>query len=326
MTDDPKNFVANYELNNYKYSDFWKTREYEHRAEVNLLEKLFATYLPDMGERNIVDLGGAFGRLTYLYAPKAKEVVLADYSTHELSEGMKNMQEAPYKEKVRFLALNAYKLPLSDNSIDSLLSVRVMHHLKEMPIFISELQRILTPGGIAIIEFANKNHIVSLIKHLVSFDFSFASQGVMQVSHNSESSQGIQSGQVSIMYNFSPAYIKKTAEEAGLEVLGMYGCSFFRSTFLKRLLGTQVLLGIEKFMQSLLGKLTITPSVFIVLKKKGEFVASNYSLESSLVCPICHSDVNNGEKSLRCVKNHNFPQEKNGIIDLRDPRPETVTF
>ena len=323
----PKDFVANYELNSYRYSDFWKGREYEHVAEVTLLTFLLKKYVPDVNKREIVDLGGAYGRLAPLYGSTAKQVVLADYSSNELLEGQNRIVLSPYKEKVKFVALNAYRLPFALNSIDLLLSVRVMHHLKDLPLFFTELGKTLVPGGIAIIEFANKNHLLALMRHLVRLDVvPYKRLPVLRVNHQNNTSQGMKEGQVAIMYNFSPDFVRHTAVQAGLEVEGLYACSFWRIPLLKKIIPTGWLNRLEALMQQIAPHWLITPSVFIVLKKPGEFIESSILLGERLRCPTCCTLLHAEKSALVCSNGHRFEQAKKGIIDLRDPRPEQVDF
>lgn len=325
---DSRDFVANYELNQYSYSGFWVGREYEHLAEVNLLQALFSRYLSHADSRTLVDLGGAYGRHLPVYGNLVKDVVLADYSTRELLDGKKNIDRSSFAEKVSYVALNAYKLPFKKETVDSLLSVRVMHHLKDLPIFLAELERVLVPGGVAIIEFANKNHILALVKRWLKFDFSYASAPVHKVEHQLESSQGMKEGQIAIMYNFSPKFVNEGAKSVGLSVKGMFACSFLRSRVLKRIFPTSLLLLKESILQKLFGRLLITPSVFIVLGKPGTFVPSVEKLleQKNLQCPTCGHVLGQQDTVYACAQGHVFPQRVVGVVDLRDPRPETIDF
>jgi len=322
---DARDFVANYELNQYRYSGFWVGREYEHRSEISLLKRLFALHVPDAAKRTIIDLGGAYGRLLPVYGNLFKRVLLADYSMNELHEGQVGISQSPFALKVNYVALNAYRLPFPSASIDALLSVRVMHHLKDMPLFISELFRTLKPGGIAIIEFANKNHILALIRNFLRGNLKYISEPILQVQHDQESAQGTREGQIPIMYNFSPSYIKKLSQSVGFSVDGMYACSFLRSALLKKLFPTSLLVWKESILQRFFGWLHISPSVFIVLRKKGVFEAGTG--RTSFVCPTCNSPLQVREKgTFACTQGHLFKQKESSIVDLRDPRPETIDF
>lgn len=330
MNSDSKDFVANYELNDYRYQEFWKGRQYEHESEVLLLRKLLKKHIPDLAQRNIMDLGGAYGRLSFLYEKDAKGVILADYSTAELKEGISRISKLPEQKKFSFVALNAYKLPYKNNSLQALLSVRVMHHLKNIELFWEELARTLSPGGVAIIEFANKNHILALVRHAFKFKLlQYIKVNTIQVGHQ-QTSQGMKEGQVSIMYNFSPSYLAKLTQKFGLELEGRYSCSFFRHRAFKKYIPHTLLLSLEKLAQSLFGWTQITPSVFFVVRKPLTFTEANKiestELQESLCCPLCYSEVAHNSTGYVCTQGHEFQSSEDVIVDLRDPRPSEITF
>lgn len=326
---DSKDFIANYELNDYRYSEFWSGRQYEHEAEVMLLKNIISKHIPDLAQRNIMDLGGAYGRLTFLYEKAAQSVILADYSTSELKEGIARIENLPEKQKYSFVALNAYKLPFKNDSLQALLSVRVMHHLKNIEHFWEELARVLSPGGVAIIEFANKNHILALARQLKRRTLkAYLNTELVQVEHQ-KTSQGMKEGQVSIMYNFSPTYLRKLTKKMGLQVEGQYACSFFRHRVFKKFVPASILLMLEKVAQVFLGWTTLTPSIFLVVKKQDSsriVPQENLPLNELLCCPLCYSTVTLGDKGYTCIKGHEFVSAEKTIIDLRDPRPSEITF
>ncbi len=330
MNSESKDFVANYELNDYRYQEFWKGRQYEHESEVLLLKKLLKKHIPDLADRQIMDLGGAYGRLSFLYEKDAKGVILADYSTSELKEGIKRISALPEQKKFSFVALNAYKLPYKNNSLQALLSVRVMHHLKNIELFWEELARTLSPGGVAIIEFANKNHILALVRHAFKFKLlQYLKVNTIQVGHQ-QTSQGMKEGQVSIMYNFSPSYIAKLTQKVGLELEGRYSCSFFRHQVFKKYLPHTLLLSLEKIAQSLFGWTQITPSVFFVVRKPLSLTDVHKNeglvLHESLCCPLCYAEVSRKPTGYVCTNGHEFSSTEEIIVDLRDPRPSEITF
>ncbi|WKZ23572.1 MAG: class I SAM-dependent methyltransferase [Candidatus Dojkabacteria bacterium] len=330
MKKDPKNYIANYEMNAYSYESFWQGREYEHQAELLLLNKIFSRDIDLSQISEVVDLGGAYGRLLQTYGNHVKSVVLADYSTKELLSGRGRVMQGDSLEKVSFLALNAYKMPFADKSIEFLLSVRVMHHLKETELFFKELSRVIRPKGKVLLEFANKNHIIAVIKQALRFRLGrFMQSGITQVSHSQESSQGIASGQESIIYNFSAKYVKDVALRHGFVFKNEYGCSFLRSAFVKKHVPLRYLLKIEEVLQNIAGKFGITPSIFVIFEKFSEndsLTAEPPRLEERLVCPICHEKLVKKESKIVCSSRHEFPQTTVGVIDLRDPRPEEIDF
>jgi ubiquinone/menaquinone biosynthesis C-methylase UbiE len=313
--------IANYEQNDYQYSGFWKGREYEHMAEVSLLKRVFSLYCPQLENSRVIDIGGAYGRLAGLYAPTANEVVLADYSTNELKDGIENLSRQDYASKLSFVALNAYKMPFVDNSFDVALSVRVMHHLKDTRQFFAELQRILVPGGVAIIEFANNRHVLARARALFKGK---AIPTITEVTHKTDA-QGIKEGQVSVMHNFDPTYVTQVARDLGFTVRGTFTCSFLRHRMFKKVFSLKVLSSVEIFFQRMFQSTALTPSIFIVLQKPG---AKSAEIERNnlFACPICKSPTVKQQNVYTCSHAHSFSQSDNAIVDLRDPRPEEVTY
>lgn len=55
--------------------------------------------------------------------------------------------------KYSLLKLDARKLPFADNSIDAILSISVFEHVQDLDVALSELYRVLRPGGYLFTEF-----------------------------------------------------------------------------------------------------------------------------------------------------------------------------
>jgi len=318
-----KNFIANYELNNYSYDTFWVGRSYENQAELALLETIIKS-VPNSQKQIMMDIGGGYGRLTQLIAPHFRKAILADYSMIELSHGQKLLQQ---KGNVEFLALNAYCIPLKDNALDFIMSVRLIHHLAEPQLFFDQIARVLKPGGTFILEAAHKRHIVAFIKALIKGKLSdFWSSRPVKIEHNPKDSQGIKAGQVSIVYAFGMKEIIEIANKSGLELVRTMPCSFFRHPLFKKIIPGSLLITFEKIMQKLTF-LTITPSIFYEFKKNGTLDLSEESrtLIDIIQCPICGGEMKNENGKVFC-SGHSFSQATQSIIDLRDPRPEEVVF
>ncbi len=329
----PHEFIANYDVDpSYLYKTFWKGREYEHLAEIELLNKIFNNYVygPYNTEQVFLDLGGSFGRLAQFYAGKFRYSIIGDYSVQELLEAKKNLGNK-YKD-LKFVALNAYKMPFKDSVIDYVLSVRLAHHIKNLDIFAKEIYRVLKPGGVLVLEVANKNHIKNIVKNLVSVNRAFFKQEILKIEHNPKDAQGIddKKGQISVIFNFSPKYVKQVFKEAGFKIKRIYPCSFLRSRALKKYLPTRFMLAIEKVLQKLVF-FKGTPSLFYVLYKPQEegflekTITNPQNFKELLVCPNGERLEINGANVLCNNKKADF-SIKNQIYDLRDPRPEKVNF
>ena len=338
----PYEFIANYDVSeNYRYSNFWKGREYEHKAEIMLLSRIFRKYVYSESNKDqiFLDLGAGFGRLAELYVRRFKYAVLGDYSVSELKDAFLRLGK---DLSLHYVALNAYKLPFKDESFDFVLSVRLAHHIRYLDLMIKEVSRILTPGGYFIFEFAHKNHLKNIVKAILRRDFKFFRKETIKVTHRPGQAQGIEEskGQISIMYNFSKNFVYQLSNKYNLNVKAMYGCSYLRVPFFKRVLGSKVLLTAEKILQKV--NLLITPSIFVVAQKV-EDKARQRQKESSeslnrkkelgnftelLMCPDGGEILRSKDKILcgKKQKDLGYRIVNPGIYDLRKPRPEKVNF
>ena len=147
------------DYNGYDYkTDFWENtgREYEDQADRMAIRKL----LPKRMER-FADIGGGYGRLANEYLKRARKIFLFDYSKTELAQA-----KEIYGDKIETRAGDIYKLPFDDDYLDGLMMVRVTHHLEHLDKAIAELYRVLKPGGVAVIEVANKRTLPKMARYL----------------------------------------------------------------------------------------------------------------------------------------------------------------
>lgn len=322
------NFIANYELNEYTYDQFWNGRKYEHLSEVWLLSRLLKKYVSNQQNKSIIDLGGAYGRLAPLYKDGFKRFILADYSTRELGKAKKDLEE--YSSKMDLVGLNVYHLPFQDNSLDSALSVRLIHHIAKPEIFLSEVFRVLKPGGTFILEAAHKQHVLAFFKALFTGKMGeYLKNEPYRIEHRYDS-QGMKEGQISIIYSFPVKYIQSLGKKAGFEIESTRACSFLRSTLLKKIFPPNVLFRMEQFFQFLLGYLPLTPSIVYVFVKPEDSDAVIHDFAKDPVqfqCPSCSKQITlSREETKACAFCKHEYKATNGIFDLREPRPEEVTF
>lgn len=322
-----KSYIANYELNEYEYDQFWIGRQYENESEMMLLKRVIEKYSPNKENENIVDLGGAYGRLSPLYRDAFKDFILTDYSTRELSKAKSTLTH--YQGKMNLVALNVYNIPFKNETVDNILCVRLIHHIATPDIMLKETARIMKPGGIMVLEVAHKNHLLAFIKALFTGKLGeYFSNEPKRIKHNPHDSQGIRDGQVSIIFSFPLPFIEKVAKEAGFEILHKIPCSFFRNQFIKKFIPLSILLKLESLMQQFFSWFRLTPSIFFVLRKEGEkSQKQSIKMPEMLQCPKCGENLDiSPDGTMKCQSCGEIFYFRNGIYDLRDPKPEAITF
>jgi 2-polyprenyl-3-methyl-5-hydroxy-6-metoxy-1,4-benzoquinol methylase len=99
---------------------------------------LFASWIGQ--DKDILDLGGRDGTLTRYYM-EGNNVTIADIDETALARA-----NATYNVKTQRVNLNE-NLPFGDNNFDAIVMAEVLEHLPYPKITLSEIQRILKPGG-----------------------------------------------------------------------------------------------------------------------------------------------------------------------------------
>ncbi|MBQ6130507.1 class I SAM-dependent methyltransferase [Candidatus Saccharibacteria bacterium] len=238
--------VADY--NGYDYKKiFWEDadRAYEDLADRLAIRRL----LPDSME-SFVDIAGGYGRLADEYLGRAKSCTIFDYSKTELADAKKT-----YGDRIKTKSGDIYSLPFQDETFDGLMMIRATHHFKDMQQVISELYRILKPGGVAVIEIANKRTLPRMFRYWTK---------KTDINPFEKSQSYLEELN---MYNYHPKYLENLFENAGFKTKQVLSVSNFRSAKLKKLLGSKTLMKLEKPAQKLLAPVRFAPSIYYQLEK-----------------------------------------------------------
>ena len=238
--------VADY--NGYDYKKiFWEDadREYEDLSDRMAIRKLLPKKM-----KNFVDIAGGYGRLADEYLDRAEKATVFDYSKTELKQA-----KELYGDKINTKAGDIYSLPFKDGEFDALMMIRATHHFKDMKTVVEELYRILEPGGIAVIEVANKKTLPKM------FRYWFKKSKVNPFDKKPSKIDGL------TMYNYHPKYIEDIFKKQGFKIKKVLSVSNFRSAKLKKLFGTKKLVKMEDKAQSLLAPIRFAPSIYYQLEK-----------------------------------------------------------
>ena len=239
------------DYNGYDYKKiFWEDadREYEDQADRMAIRKL----LPKRMEK-FADIGGGYGRLANEYLKRARKVYIFDYSKSELAQAKET-----FGDKIETKAGDIYKLPFKDEELDGLLMVRVTHHLKDLKKATAELYRVLKPGGVAVIEVANKRTLPKMVRFVTRrskvnpFDKKVAN-------YKEISKDGF--------YNYHPKYVEEIFRKLGFKTEKILSVSNFRSKGLKKVFKTNNLVKMENVAQSVLAPIRFAPSIYYKLRK-----------------------------------------------------------
>ncbi len=244
-----KEVIADY--NGYDYKKiFWEDadRKYEDMADRLAIRRLLPEHMD-----TFVDIAGGYGRLADEYLDRAKVATLFDYSETELAQA-----HELYGDKIHTQPGDIYSLPFADDSFDALMMVRATHHFNNMTKVSDELYRILKPGGVAVIEVANKKTLPKMFRYW--FKKSDVNPFSLEPAHLRDlNEQGF--------YNYHPKYIEEVFKKSGFKIDKVLSVSNFRSAKLKKMFGTKNLVRMEKSAQKLLAPIRFAPSIYYRLVK-----------------------------------------------------------
>ncbi|MBI2588693.1 methyltransferase domain-containing protein [Candidatus Saccharibacteria bacterium] len=232
------------ENSEFNYQDFWVGREYEHAAEEMAIKRL----LKGQTFKHAIDVGGGYGRLSKFLTKFADKVTLVEPSQQQLDIAKIYLKDVPQVERKM---LQAADLKMPNSSVDLVLIVRVLHRLSDPKPEFGEIARVLTPGGTFILEFANDAHFLNRLRYGVRGK---------KVPRTTNAQQA--------PYSHHPKTIIRLLHDAGFDVETILSGSNLRSPRLKKVLGKNIMLGLERVLQPMLAPLYFGPSVWLRLRKK----------------------------------------------------------
>lgn len=204
--------ICDYEGSPYRRV-FWEDadRSFEDLAERHALSHL----LPRRGQR-LVEIGAGFGRLIDLYAGY-QTVYLLDYARSMLEDA-----RARIGDRAVYVCADLYRLPFASASLDTVVQVRVLHHVEDVPAALAEVARVLATGGSYVLEHANKRNAKALGRWAL---------GLQDENPLDERPWEF----APLNWDFHPRHIERALAEAGLDVRDRRAVSLLRHPALKAL-------------------------------------------------------------------------------------------
>lgn len=243
----------------YDYPSYWHGRDYEHGSEIiairSLLEKI-----PKI--KKILEIGSGYGRLTPSYRFRAERIVLVDPSSKLLKIAKINLNV----KDIKFVHSSIENLSkkMRARSVDLIIFVRVLHHLKNPDNALKTINKLLKDKGFVVLEFANKCHFKAKVAELIHGNITFPLEIFPR---DLRSKRTKKKGSLPFL-NFHPEAMKNKLEEAGFKIIEERSVSNFRNSLVKKILSTAFLLSLEKYLQKPFSYIDFGPSVFILAQKK----------------------------------------------------------
>lgn len=292
--------ICSYEDSPWR-TEFWRGRAYEDRAERIALARM----LPARGAR-LCEIGAGFGRLTEFYLGY-EQILLLDYARSMLRDAReqlaKNSRLAPHLSRLTFVAADLYNLPFADSALDTTVTVRVLHHVVDIPRAFAEIARVVRPAGTYVTEFANKRHLKAMLRYALT--------------HRAPNPFTYEPYEfVRLNFDFHPRYVEDHLRAVNFSIRERRSVSFFRVALLKRLVPTPILAALDGILQSPLSNLYLSPSIFFRAEScKPGAPRLNPALWR---CPACSSTViTETRDALTCQACGRAYPIVDGIIDFK---------
>jgi len=300
--------VCDYENSPWR-TEFWRGRDYEDLAERIALKAL----LPPHGAR-ICEIGAGFGRLADFYLGY-EQVILMDYARSMLQEAREHilrdarftppstaLRSAQDVSRFLFVAADLYNLPLADNALDTALTIRVLHHVADVPRAFAEIARVVRPNGTYVLEHANKQNLKAIVR--------FA----LRRGPNPFTREPYEF--VKLNFDLHPRYVVENLRAQNFSVRARRAVSTFRIPLLKRFIPARVLASLDGALQAPLASLALSPSLFLRAEsRKPGSPARNPGLWR---CVACHAtDLAETRDAFTCRACRRVYPIEAGIVEFK---------
>lgn len=291
--------ICDYEGTSYR-ARFWagQGREYEDLAERIALRRL----IPARGRR-LLELGAGFGRLADLY-DGYDQVILLDYAKSGLREAQERLGRSG---RFLYVAADLYHLPFTSEIYDTVVTVRVLHHLEDIPTTFREIARVLRGGGAYVLEYANKRNLKAIARFVIR------RQTWSPFAHEPYEF-------AKLNFDFHPTWINAELNRAGFSVAAGLAVSHFRTPLLKRFIPPNTLAALDGSIQRIGAAWKLTPSVFL----RGQTAGAGELVSGELFrCPRCTAGLLHRQDALVCTGCGLTWGIDDGIYDFKTPLSES---
>lgn len=96
------------------------------------------------------------------------DIALTDFSPGMLKDAESSLKN--YNKKFSFKIVDAESIPYGDEAFDVVFANHLLYHVPDMEKALSEIQRVLKPGGLFYTSTVGKNHMIEMRKLISEFD------------------------------------------------------------------------------------------------------------------------------------------------------------
>lgn len=135
--------------------------EIEKSTVAELLNRHLTAY--PGGSLKILDVATGPGRLAFFLEKKIKKAKIVGMDINENMLKHARQLAKSNKSKIKFIAGDLYCLPFDNEIFDAVVGLRFSMHLPDFTEVLSELSRVLKPGGVLVFDFFNKSSVLAFL-------------------------------------------------------------------------------------------------------------------------------------------------------------------
>jgi len=262
--------------------------------------------LPPSGEL-LLEVGAGAGRNTPRYQG-FRRIVLLDYSRTQLRQAQERLGRS---QRYLYVAADAYRLPFAPGLFDVVTMIRTLHHMVAPQQVLQQVRQVLRPGGIFILEFANKRHLKAILRYLLR-----------RQSWNPFSLEAVEFAPLN--FDFHPKAVRAWLQASDFVIERQLTVSHFRLGLLKRWLPLRLLVGLDALAQLSGAWWQLSPSVFVRARAgQAEGLPVQISGTAFFRCPACsHWPLDETPQALICPACGRRWEIHDGIYDFRGEKLE----
>jgi SAM-dependent methyltransferase len=254
--------------------------------------------LPATGRR-LIDIGCGFGRLADCYLDRFQQVVMFDGSLSLLQQARENTGG-----RATYVAGDLHHLPFRMSSFDSMVMVRVFHHVLNTQACLIELHRVLSGGGCLVVTYRNKLYFMHILKWLI------------RPTSGSPFSREPTDTETTLI-SHHPAYVKRFLLQTGFTDLQYRGVGV-----LDRLANRMGPFGryapTGRHSAKFFGRVLIAPWIFCRAVAGGHAaLLESGNLDDIFMCLVCGGDLENKAGGYTCISCGRCYPITDGILDFR---------
>jgi ubiquinone/menaquinone biosynthesis C-methylase UbiE len=142
----------------------WTGQDHDffNASKARLLTRLARAQFGDIGKIQAIDIGCGVGLIDRFLVPSIPNLHGIDVSAQSIERAQRNCPEASFR------SFDGKHIPYADGAFDMAIATCVMHHVppQDWPAFMTEMARVLKPGGLAVV--IEHNPLNPVTRHMVT--------------------------------------------------------------------------------------------------------------------------------------------------------------